>query len=244
VGKTVKQRAAHKCFLERLQSQKPFTIAEFVEATGWDEPGTFKTYLRKHYKGLVENVGGGKFKISDTANYRVTESFRKAVPWRKFRQHVTQVRRVVTNYEPSTSRVLIYDFLMPLTNEAYLRMTLDALFFKDTILTRLKTLPAHDLREYFEPTVDEGEDAYYEAILKFIQARFVGYSISHVDGRFRSGNLRTQEEVAEYQSKGNRYLIDETTAVTRFMFPYANAKELKQVRYLFQLYSFEASFNS
>src|SRR4051794_10253046 len=125
------QRAAHLFLLQHLQSQESFTIAEFIAATGWDKPGTFKTYLRKHYKGLIENIEGGSFKISDTARYRVTEAFRKLVSWRMFRQHVTQVRRVVTNYEPTSSKVLIYDFLMPLTNETYLRMTLDALFFKD-----------------------------------------------------------------------------------------------------------------
>lgn len=140
MGKQDTQRAAHVFLLERLQSQQPFTIAEFSAATGWDKPGTFKTYLRKHYKGLIENIEGGPFKISDTAQYRVTESFRKLVTWRKFRQHVTQVRRVVTNYEPTRSEVLIYDFLMPLTNEAYLRTTLDALFFKDAIVARLKTI--------------------------------------------------------------------------------------------------------
>ena len=83
MGKYDTQRAAHAFLLEHLQSQEPFTIAEFVAATGWDKPGTFKTYLRKQYKGLIENVGGGTFRISDTDRYRVTESFRKLVAWRK-----------------------------------------------------------------------------------------------------------------------------------------------------------------
>ena len=234
MGKYDTQRAAHAFLLEHLQSQEPFTIAEFVSATGWDKPGTFKTYLRKQYKGLIENVGGGPFKISDTERYRVTESFRKLVAWRKFKQHVTQVRRVVTNYEPTSSEVLIYDFLMPLTNEAYLRTTLDALFFKDTILARLKTIPASDLEPHFNRTSSQSDEDYLGVIIKFIEDHFVGYSITHVDGRFRSGRVLTQDEVAEFQKKGQRYLIDETTAVTRFIFPYQDQPELERVRYLFQ----------
>ena len=67
MGKYDTQLAAHAFLLEHLQSQEPFTIAEFIEATGWDKPGTFKTYLRKQYKGLIENLEGGPFKISDTS---------------------------------------------------------------------------------------------------------------------------------------------------------------------------------
>lgn len=227
------QRAAHLFLLEHLQSQEPFTMAEFITATGWDKPGTFETYLRKQYKGLIENVEGGRFKISHAGRYRVTESFRKLVAWRKFKQHVTQVRRVVTDYEPISSEVLIYDFLMPLTNEAYLRTTLDALFFKDAILARLKTIPSADLEQRFDPDPHKSDDEYLDKIIKFIEEHFVGYSISHVDGRYRSGRVLTQDEVADFQKKGQRYLIDETTAVTRFIFPYRTPVELAQVRYLF-----------
>src|SRR5207245_8179693 len=62
----------------------------------------------------------------------------------------------------------------------------------------------------------------------------VGYSIGHVDGRFRSGKLFTQDEVAIFQKKGHRYLTDETTAVTRFIFPYQDEGELEKIRYLFE----------
>jgi hypothetical protein len=220
------QRAAFKFLRERLQSQELFTIEEFRDATGWEKPGTLNTYLRKQYKGLFEKVGD---------KFRVSESFRKFVTWRKFKQHVTQVRRVVTNYEPSSSEVMIYDFLMPLTNEAHLRTTLDALFFKDTILARLKTIGVPELANNLPKPPSETDDAYLDEILKFIEGHFIGYSISHVEGRFRSGKLRTQDDVAELQKKGERYLIDETTAVARFIFPYADAIELAAVRYLFRI---------
>ena len=220
------QRAAFKFLRERLQSQALFTIEEFKDATGWEKPGTFNTYLRKQYKGLFEKVGN---------RYRVSEAFRKFVTWRRFKQHVTQVRRVVTNYDPSSSEVMIYDFLMPLTNEAHLRTTLDALFFKDTILARLKTIGISELKTNLPTFPNQPDDPYLESVLGFIENHFVGYSIFHVDGRFRSGKLRTQDDVAEVQKKGERYLIDETTAVTRFIFPYGDDNELSAVRYLFRI---------
>ena len=113
------QRRAFKFLTEHLQSQEPFTREDFQAAAGWPKPGTFNTYMKKQFKGLLEPVGGNR--------YRVSEAFRPLVTWRKFKQHVTQVRRVVTNYTPVSSEVLIYDFLMPLTNEGHLRTTLDAL---------------------------------------------------------------------------------------------------------------------
>ena len=229
------QRAAHSFLLEHLQSQEPFTIPQFVDAVGWDKtkPKTYETYLSKLYKGLIENVGGG-FKVSNTAQFRVTESFRKLVGWRKFKQHVTQVRRVVTTYEPTIRKVLIYDFLMPLTNEGYLRTTLDALFYKDTLLGKLRTISATDLNKHFPRSSTISDDDYFAVILEFIEAHFVGYSISHVDGRFRSGKVLSQDEIATFQKLGRKYLIDETTAVTRFIFPYKDDDELAKIRLLFQ----------
>jgi hypothetical protein len=220
------QRAAHKFLLEHLQSQEPFTKEEFAEATGWDKSSTLNTYLSKQYKGLVERIGKDQF--------RVSEAFRKFVPWPKFKQQVTQVRRAVTNYEPSSSEVMIYDFLMPLTNEAHLRTTLDALFYKDSLLARLKTIGAGALKTKLK-LGNAGEPEYFDKVLQFIEDHFVGYSVFHVDGRFRSGKLRTQDEVASIQKGGEKYLIDETTAVARFIFPYKDDDELDNVRYLFRI---------
>lgn len=221
------QRAAFKFLVERLRSQQAFTLEEFTKATGWEKPGTFNTYLRKQYKGLIEKVGENQF--------RVTDAFWKFISWRKFKGHVTQVRRVVTNYDPKSSRVLIYDFLMPLTNEEHLRMTLDSLFYKDRVLARLKTIGVATLSAHFEKEAGLTDDEYFERVLEFIGARFVGYSISHVDGRFRSDRFLAQEEASVLEKSGHRYLIDETTAVTRFIFPYSTDAELKAIKYLFQI---------
>jgi hypothetical protein len=137
--------------------------------------------------------------------------------------------------QASSSEVMTYDFLMPLTNEAYLRTTLDALFFEDTILARLKTIGTAELKKNIKKFANFDDTAFYKSVLKFIEDHFAGYSIFHVDGRFRSGKLQSQDEVADVQKKGERYLIDETTAVTRFIFPYADAAELESIRYLFRV---------
>jgi len=220
------QRAAHRFLLEHLQSQEPFTKEEFREATGWEKPGTLNTYLSKHYKDLIEKIGPDQ--------YRVSEAFRKFVSWPKFKRHVTQVRRVVTSYDPSSSDVMIYDFLIPLTNETHLRTTLDALFYKDSLLARLKTIGTPELKTNLKFS-DDSDENYFENILRFIVDHFVGYSIYHVDGRFRSGKLRTQDEVATIQKRGEKYLIDETTAVARFIFPHKTEDELQNVRFLFRI---------
>lgn len=221
------QRAAFKFLREHLHSQEPFTRDELIQVTGWAKPGTLDTYLRKHYKGLIE-------KVSPT-HYRVTDAFWKLVTWRKFKAHVTQVRKAVTNYEPKTSKVLIYDFLMPLTNEEHLRMTLDSLFYRDRVKARLKTVGVAALAQSFQRADGLSDDEYLEQVLDFMKQWFAGYSINHVDGRYRSDTLLTQAAASAMEKKGQRYLIDETTAITRFIFPYRSDAELKAVKYLFQI---------
>ena len=44
----------------------------------------------------------------------------------------------------------------------------------------------------------------------------------------------TQEQVADIQKQGRRYLIDETTAVARFIFPCKDNSEADRIRYLFE----------
>jgi len=235
MGKQDSQRAAHAFLLEHFLSGRSFTLDEFGKATGWDDkPATHSTYLSKQYRGLIEDVEGGPFKVSNTSQYRVTESFRGLVEWRQFRQRVTQVRPApLTNHERIRSDVLIYEFLMPLTHETQLRSTLDTLFFKDTILTKLRTIRPSDLESHFTRLIGQSEDDYFEPVVDFIEDHFVGYSISHVDGRFRSVGVLDYDQVASLHKGARRYLIDETTAVTRFIFPYDGDHELKTIRFLF-----------
>lgn len=107
---------------------------------------------------------------------------------------------------------------MPLTNERHLRTALDALFYKNTILSRLKTLDRAGLEKRFRREQGEQKVAYFDRICNWVSARFGGYSISHVNGRFRASGLCSMQEAATLQEDGGRYLVDETTAVVRFIF--------------------------
>ena len=218
------QRAAHKFFTERLTTLEPFTKADLRAVTGWSAKA-LETYWSKQFKGFIESVGVDRF--------RVRERFRLYLDWRKFRSLVTQVRTVPPAYAPTVySEVVAYEFYMPLTHESALRITLDSLFYKDALLPRLKRIGLPELRKYFTPLSNETDDALIERVCKFVEGKFGGYSIYHVDGRFRAGKLSTQDEAAAIQKTG-RYLIDETTAVTRFIFP-CKTDEADTVRFLFK----------
>jgi len=232
MGKQDTQRAAHAFLVEHFVSGQIFTLDEFRRVTGWDKAGTLNTYLRKQYRGLIENIERGPL-ISEAGRYRVTESFRELLEWRKFRQHVTQVRVVLKGHARVRSKVLIYEFLMPLTHETELRTTLDSLFFKDTLLRKLRAIQSIDLENHFTRLGTQSDDEYLNHIMDFIGAHFVGYSISQVDGRFRAVGILAYDEVATLLKSERRYLIDETTAVTRFIFPYDGEEELDRVRFLF-----------
>jgi len=94
-------------------------------------------------------------------------------------------------------------------------ITLDALFYKDTIKFRLNLLDPLLLRAQFPAARGRIERRLLERVCQFVGGKFGGYSILHVSGRFRAAQLMTQVE----GKKAERYLVDETTAVVRFIVP-------------------------
>ena len=219
------QRAVHKFFMERLQDLKAFTKKDLQEVTGWQDKA-LETYWSKQYKGLVDEVGNGQ--------YRMRERFRVLAPWKKFQAFVTQVRTLPPTYAPTVyDQVVAYEFYLPLAHEAALRVTLDSLFFKDALLPRLERIGLLTLKQRFGEGLVQSDEKLLESVLSFIDKKFGGYSIYHVDGRFRGAGLCTQDEAASIQKSGLRYLVDETTAVVRFIFPVKDG-EPDQVRFLFE----------
>ena len=207
-----KQRAAHDFLVRHFNSGQPFTRDELQGATGW--PGSsFDTYWSKQFRKLLMPCARDRF--------RVSEAFRPFVTWDRFQKNVvTQVRHASSDYTKLVySNLIVFEFFMPLNNESELREALDALFYKDTILRRLRSLEPSELRSRFPFLDGEGVEEYHERICKWISEHFQGYSISHVVGRFRAAELRNFNDVAELQAEGRRYLIDETTAIVRFIFP-------------------------
>ena len=227
MGSDLPQRKALKFFRDHLQSQEPFTKAELAAATGWQKPGTFKTYWSKQLKPFVVEVGDGKF--------RVSEGFRPFMTWRKFQSHVSQNRLVATDYRKHEfEHPVIFEFFMPLTNETALRTTLDALFYKDNIEAKLRAIGIAELAQHLPRVKNEADEAYFKKAAAWVADHFGGYSIHHVDGRFRAWKLATHDEAMEREKQGYRYLVDETTAITRFIFPCAKKKEAELVRFFFE----------
>lgn len=211
MGKLDNQRAVFQFLLEHYRSQALFTKNDLEHKTNW-QGTSFPTYWSKQYKTLVIPV--------DKNQYRVSESFRPFSTWDSFRNLVTQVRRASSEYTSLTyNDLIIYEFFMPLTNEGHLRTALDALFYKNTIMSRLKTLDKKKLHKLIPKEQNEPDSDYMERVCEWVSDRFGGYSISHVSGRFRAAPLATMKDAATIQQDGSRYLIDETTAVVRFIFP-------------------------
>lgn len=206
------QKNAFEFLLNKFHTQESFTKNEFQTATGWDN-SAFNTYFSKQFKTLL-------LPVKKDGKYRVSEVFRRFMTWEKFQNHVTQNRHVATDYSVLTyDNVMIFEFFMPLTNEGYLRTALDALFYKDSIISRLKTMEEKILKQYFPPKTGESIEDYYNHICDWISSKFGGYSISHVNGRFRADELKSIQEASDIMSKSGRYLVDETTAIVRFIFP-------------------------
>jgi hypothetical protein len=127
---------------------------------------------------------------------------------------------------------------MPLRNELWLRETLDAIFFRDSVRLRLKGIPDGELQTIeaaLKPGVGKER---FERVCDFVSEKFGGYSITLVNGRFRAATLKTRTEAIS-AGASEPYLIDETTAVVKFIVPCTSKdparveKEADAIRILF-----------
>lgn len=218
--KLITQQKAHAFLLNKFKNQDAFTKEEFRDAVGWTV-STFNTYWTKQFLTL-------SIEIEDEC-YRVSEAFRRVASWEAFRQHVTQNRYISSNYNTSTfDNVVLFEFFMPLTNESYLRSSLDALFYKDSVLARLKTIPIESIVNRFPGIGDESNEEAIERVCDLVSKTFGGYSISHVNGRYRADALMSQEDVLNRPDNFNApYLVDETTAIVKFIFPIGEGRSTK-----------------
>lgn len=217
------QRSVFEFFRERVETKEPFKREDVERLTDWKgkTPGT---YWSKHIRPLVVEVSPGLFRVSD--------GFRRYSTWDKFQKLVTQMRRTSKDYQHKQFGIVrIYEFFMPLSNETYLREALDALFFLDSIEARIRTIPALELQAVFPQASGESLPEYHARLCSWVSDHFGGYSIYHVNGRYRAMALSRRRDVLDGKT---RYLVDETTAVTRFIFPCADDKEAQAVAFLFE----------
>lgn len=223
MGSDENQKAVFEFLSAHFETKEHFTRQDLEAVTTW-KGQTLSTYLSKQMRPFLIDVPGGKF--------RVSEGFQRYANWEVFRRHVTQMRDASVDYNQLKFDIVrIYEFFMPLTNETYLRLSLDALFYRDTVDARLRTIDPSALDKFFPPVSGETREGQRDRVCNWISDKFGGYSIYHVDGRFRAQALATRATVGQSTS---RYLVDETTAVTRFIFPCTNEQEAVLVEFLFE----------
>ncbi len=135
-------------------------------------------------------------------------------------------QRLFSNYELKySSNVLIYEFYMPLAREDRLREALDNLFFRDTIEQRIQEIGFRRIRKGLKLADPVPEQEIRELIFGFFNTAVGGYSIYVVSGRYRSEALLSRNEALARSPAYGPYILDETTAVVRFIFPVDAAAE-------------------
>lgn len=211
-----------KCF-DFLYSNvgSEITFTDLTRFTGWSE-GNLKTNISKRIWEFLEDRGPQSTSTS-AHKYYVKRNILN-VDKDKFRDLFRQKNQVFSYYKlEKFPEVKIFDFFLPLTNENLLHQNLDELFFKDTLNRRLKAIELDELSPIFPQNADEDLEKYFDRLTDLASDLFWGYSISHVSGRYRTRtDILTRQEAAKLQGKG--YLVDETTAIVRFIFPHEDGK--------------------
>jgi hypothetical protein len=199
-------RKGYKFFRERARDGKSFTLA----ASGWSR-ASIDTYRSKQWKDLLEKAGDGQWTIRKEF-LRLSES--------EFLDHISQKRPLFSRYSrKGHQHYVMFEFLLPLTRESQLRGALDELFYSDTVEQRLREIGVTKLADIVARTTKEVADDFYARVVEIATDRFGGYSVSHVSGRYKAAPLMTRHAALEHVTGGGRYLIDETTAVVRFIIP-------------------------
>lgn len=214
-----KDRRIYKFLIEHYTKKRVFTKEEFRDYVGYEKPETFNTYYSKKLQDFIISSPMNPEKLY------VSDIFRHYSRWEIFKNLFSQRLHLKAGYERfSYDNVIIYEFFMPMTNERILRSSLDNLFYKDTIEFRLKTIPMIELEKIIPRNHKEDEE-YIDYLCQWISNNFCGYSIETVYGRFKVvDNIMSFEEAGKLLSEGKDYLIDETTAIVRFLFPIGNPK--------------------
>jgi hypothetical protein len=215
--KTATARAAYTFLRGRATSGKAFSLDELSTASGWSLSSA-KTYRSKMLRDLLEPAGRGKLRAKREV-LRLSEE--------TFVAHMTQVRPVFTEYSRTKyERLITYEFLLPLTREDKLRRSLDALFFTDTLKTRLGEIGLDKLETLIPRPAGTSDDKFLSILASEASRIGAGYSVAHTSGRFRAADLMSRREAGDLLAVDGRYLVDETTAIVRFIIPLHAGKVL------------------
>ena len=213
-------RVAYKVLQELADTGASITNVEFASRTNWSV-ATVRSYRGKKWRDWIEEGPGEK--------WRVSQAF-KTITEEAFLRHQTQRTDFFASYQTRRiyHHVATYEFLLPLTKEQELTKALDDLFYRDALEERVKEVGPDAFGIASTEDSELSDDQKIEAIIDFTADHFAGYSIAHVSGRFRAGSLAAREEAGVMLAQGQRYLVDETTAVVRFVVPLHQSSDAHQ----------------
>ena len=196
---------------ERARTARSFTRQELESHSGW-KPNSVTTYLGKNLRDFIVD--------RDVDRLGVLPDFMRLTR-EQFLELMTQKRHVFTAYERERhEEVIMFEFLLPLTRETQLRRSLDELFYRDTVERRLREIGLPQIERIVPRSTGDNDAEFVARLCDLVAAKFGGYSISFVNGRFRKGEtLLTRTEAGKRFAEDVPYLIDETTAIVRFIVP-------------------------
>jgi hypothetical protein len=219
-----KVQRAFDFLLEHARSGESFKLDELVKISKWAK-STANIYLTKKFSDLVEKKDGV---------YHVTPEMLR-VRYEDFKDLYRQKQRLFTDYVLKVpQKVLVYEFFMPLSREDRLREALDNLFYKDTIEQRIKEIGIAKIRDSLNLPDTSSDEEVVEFVVQFMDSTIGGYSLLLVSGRFRADALTTRKEVVARPFSQGPYLVDETTAVVRFILPVSENQEVPTQMDLFE----------
>ena len=197
----------------RALDGRAFSLDELRAATGYDA-SALHAYRANEWQELLVDDGDGLRVRRELL--RLTE--------RQFVEHLAPRGPLLAHHERRVhAGVLSFEFLLPLTREAQLRAALEHLFFRDTILERNREIGLRPFEALLPREDAEPDDAYLARAVEHAN-KFFGYSITHVSGRYRaSSELLTRVDAAALAAGGAPYLVDETSAIVRFILPLQTA---------------------
>ena len=202
-------RQAFDFLVEHAQAGKLFSIEQLSTETGWDIGETQENILVR-LSDLIEKKGDKYYANPQILRVRLDD----------FKELLYQKKRLFTDYTLEVSpSILMYEFFMPLAREDRLREALDNLFYRDAIEQRILEIGIPKIREGLKLSADYSEKEIHQYVFDFIENTIGGYSIYLVNGRYRADTLDSRGEVVTRPFAYGPYIVEETTAIVRFILP-------------------------
>lgn len=204
---------AFEFLYHHAQEKKSFSLPQFSSETGWSITVAQENIVNR-LSDIVFQKGEVYFVKPEILRVRLAD----------FTELLHQKKRLFSDYVLEVSpSILVYEFFMPLSREDRLREALENLFYRDTIEQRIQEIGLSKIRDGLKLSSDHSEEKIKQLILDFMESTIGGYSIYLVNGRYRADSLASREEVINRPFAYGPYIVDETTAIVRFVLPVETA---------------------